>query len=222
MNRPNYTQIPNVILDDMGQFSQAGFKVLCAICRKTIGWHKDTDRISMSQLVKMTGMSVNTIKDAIKELDGKWINQHDLGEGRGYSYDLAISEVDTEPCQELTPPPSEVDTVPCQNLTPQKKLVKDTSQNIIKYSRFAPPTIQEVSDYMSTLQNYEVGDDMAMHDYYTANGWKVGRAVMKDWQATCRTWLRNKAKWGRGVKKPQQVDATDAGKFSHLVQGAGK
>jgi len=30
----------------------------------------------------------------------------------------------------------------------------------------------------------------SFYDYYTSNGWKVGRNVMKDWQATARNWLR--------------------------------
>ena len=28
-------------------------------------------------------------------------------------------------------------------------------------------------------------------DYYTANGWRVGRNKMSDWQAAVRTWERN-------------------------------
>jgi hypothetical protein len=28
-------------------------------------------------------------------------------------------------------------------------------------------------------------------DYYTSNGWKVGRNCMKDWKAAVRTWERN-------------------------------
>ena len=27
-------------------------------------------------------------------------------------------------------------------------------------------------------------------DYYTSNGWKVGRNAMKDWRATARNWMR--------------------------------
>ena len=28
-------------------------------------------------------------------------------------------------------------------------------------------------------------------DYYTSNGWKVGKNSMKDWKAAVRTWERN-------------------------------
>jgi len=34
-------------------------------------------------------------------------------------------------------------------------------------------------------------------DYYTANGWRVGRAAMKDWKAAARNWLRNEKKYGQ-------------------------
>lgn len=30
------------------------------------------------------------------------------------------------------------------------------------------------------------------YDYFSSNGWKVGgKAVMKDWKAACRNWIRN-------------------------------
>jgi len=35
-----------------------------------------------------------------------------------------------------------------------------------------------------------VAQAASFYDYYTSNGWKVGRNVMKDWQATARNWIR--------------------------------
>lgn len=35
-------------------------------------------------------------------------------------------------------------------------------------------------------------------DYYTANGWKVGRNAMKDWKAAARNWVRNQTKYTQG------------------------
>jgi hypothetical protein len=29
------------------------------------------------------------------------------------------------------------------------------------------------------------------HDYYSSNGWRVGKNPMRDWQASCRTWRDN-------------------------------
>lgn len=55
---PNTTQVPNVIFDYwMGRLSPAEFKVLLCICRKTFGWHKMRDSISLSQIEKATGLS---------------------------------------------------------------------------------------------------------------------------------------------------------------------
>lgn len=52
--------------------------------------------------------------------------------------------------------------------------------------RFAPPTIDDVKNYCSE-HGYAV-DPQRFVDYYTANGWKVGKNPMKDWQATVRSW----------------------------------
>ena len=52
--------------------------------------------------------------------------------------------------------------------------------------RFVPPTVDEVSDYC-----YERGnsvDPQRFVDYYTSNGWMVGKNKMKDWKAAVRTW----------------------------------
>jgi phage replication O-like protein O len=54
---PNYTQIPNIILDNMHHMSDAELRVVLAIARKTKGWHKETDELSISQLMKLTGLS---------------------------------------------------------------------------------------------------------------------------------------------------------------------
>jgi len=54
---------------------------------------------------------------------------------------------------------------------------------------FRKPTVEEVQAYINE-NNYNV-DAEHFIDYYTANGWKVGRNPMKDWKAAVRTWARN-------------------------------
>lgn len=56
-------------------------------------------------------------------------------------------------------------------------------------SRFTPPTLDEVKAYCSERNNNV--DAQRFIDYYTANGWKVGRNAMKDWKAAVRTWERS-------------------------------
>ena len=66
---PGYTQIPDLYLDVvMPKVSPAAFKVLMAISRKTFGWRKTGDHISLKQLVEMTGLSEQGVVNAINHL----------------------------------------------------------------------------------------------------------------------------------------------------------
>lgn len=51
------------------------------------------------------------------------------------------------------------------------------------------------------------------HDYYTANGWRVGKSAMKDWKAALRNWKRNAREYGHSSgnngHKPTQLLETD-------------
>ena len=74
-----------------------------------------------------------------------------------------------------------------------KRPIKETPKGEKKTgSRFTPPTIEEVRAYAQE-KGYRI-DPEHFVDYYTSNGWKVGRNPMKDWRATVRTWAsRDKA-----------------------------
>lgn len=54
---------------------------------------------------------------------------------------------------------------------------------------YVRPTLEEVSAYCVTRQNHV--DPEKWFDYYTSNGWRVGRNSMKDWKAAVRTWEKN-------------------------------
>lgn len=56
-------------------------------------------------------------------------------------------------------------------------------------SRFTPPTLEEVQSYCSERKNGV--DAQRFIDYYSSNGWMVGKNKMKDWKAAVRTWERN-------------------------------
>lgn len=68
----NFTQIPNIILDELLiDMTKAELKVILVICRKTIGWHKETDAVSYSQFEKLTGLGRQAIATAITLLQEK-------------------------------------------------------------------------------------------------------------------------------------------------------
>lgn len=53
---------------------------------------------------------------------------------------------------------------------------------------FSPPSVDDVREYCRE-KGYNV-DPERFVDYYTSNGWKVGRNPMKDWKAAVRSWNR--------------------------------
>jgi len=83
---------------------------------------------------------------------------------------------------------------------------KDKDKDIVKVKakvkRFAKPTIEEVADYCNERNN-DV-DAEKFYDYYSSNGWKVGKNAMKDWKASVRTWEKNTTQQQK-VSQPKQV-----------------
>lgn len=66
---PNSYQSPNFLVDVvMRLLSGNEQKCVDAICRKTFGWQKRTDRISKSQLVALTGLGENTVDTCMATL----------------------------------------------------------------------------------------------------------------------------------------------------------
>ena len=76
-----------------------------------------------------------------------------------------------------------------------------------KAKRFTPPTLEEVAAYCNERGNNI--DPQHFIDYYTSNGWLVGKNKMKDWRAAVRTWERNgysSAKPANKSKTAQELD----------------
>jgi len=61
--------------------------------------------------------------------------------------------------------------------------------------RFVPPTVEELHNFFRATDarfSLVTAREWAqkVHDFYTSNGWKVGRVPMKDWKATARNSIR--------------------------------
>lgn len=65
--------------------------------------------------------------------------------------------------------------------------------------RFTKPTLEEVQAYCQERNNNV--DAQKWYDYYSANGWRVGKNPMKDWKAAIRTWERGDSN-GKPKHKP--------------------
>ena len=137
----------------------------------------------------------------------RWIN---LLIKRGYItskfiYKEGTREIDKRYIQICSDPINKNDKGYIQNCyDPLNKNVKEnntslntTLNNTNEYSmsdkptraRFIPPTVEEVKEYCSERKNKV--DAERFVDYYTSNGWCVGKNKMKDWKAAVRTWEKN-------------------------------
>lgn len=93
--------------------------------------------------------------------------------------------------------PEEIDKVKKSkvNITPPKSppLVVAEEECAPKASNNKRPTIEDVAAYM---EEYSAKHNMPATftaqgwiDFYTSNGWRIGKNPMKDWKAAVRTWF---------------------------------
>jgi len=60
-----------------------------------------------------------------------------------------------------------------------------------KRQRFTKPTLDEWTAYAKEMENpLTENQALGAWDHYEANGWRVGKVGMSDWQATLRGWSR--------------------------------
>jgi len=75
--------------------------------------------------------------------------------------------------------------------------------------RFVKPTINELTSFCN---EFAINiDPQQFIDYYDANGWKINKNPMKDWQATARNWHRRNAEKITTTKISNVVDPMDFG-----------
>jgi len=74
----------------------------------------------------------------------------------------------------------------------------------VKAKRFAKPTIEDIKEYCIERNNFV--DAEKFFDYYSSNGWKVGKNPMKDWKASVRTWEKNSTSEQSKGKVQQSLD----------------
>jgi hypothetical protein len=88
--------------------------------------------------------------------------------------------------------------------------VQDKDKDIVivkekaKAKRFVKPTVDDIVDYCNERNN--VVDAQKFYDYYSSNGWKVGKNSMKDWKAAVRTWEKNTTATQTKGKVQQSLD----------------
>jgi len=94
---------------------------------------------------------------------------------------------DVTPVKQIGNGEKEIEIEKDKELEKEIEIKKEDSKGKTKFS---PPTLEDVQAYCAERRNNV--DPEKFMDYYTSNGWKVGRNSMKDWKAAVRNWERDK------------------------------
>jgi len=90
------------------------------------------------------------------------------------------------------------DTLPLNfNIPPienRKDNIKVNSNINIKNNSIIP-TMEMVEDYFAEKERPELAE--SFFDFYTSNGWMVGKNKMKDYKSAIRNWIRNDKKFNK-------------------------
>lgn len=169
---PNYTQIPNVILDAMGEMSGAEFKVVMAIARRTFGWHKERDKISLRQLMEITGLSKQGVVSAASAgVDAGFIGiEPDPHDSLGGNWYWLIVEVSAEDGQKnrpvkkldrsknLTETCQKIGQEPVKKFDQQKKGKKERKESPPPPVQDTPPEGGDGGDELTETEAYLLGE----------------------------------------------------------------
>jgi len=74
-------------------------------------------------------------------------------------------------------------------------------------TRFKAPSVDEVRAYVAE-SGYSL-DAERFVDYYSSNGWKVGRNPMKDWKAAVRNWCKGENSSSKPVQAKRDPDVIE-------------
>ena len=181
--RSNFFFYSNSLWDDgiLACLTEAEHRVLHGIFRKTVGYHKNWDRISISQFMDGTGMSKNSVKAGIRGLlDKNLILRKDTDNGYIYCLKVTGEKHHFEPVnlvkkngqsynkkitqgQSLTPPVVSVVTSESdqegQPLTPQNK-VFNTLINNTKETQVDETDLGWFEDLLDYLRLEEEGSEI--------------------------------------------------------------
>lgn len=92
IDKPNYTQIPNIILDDFIMCMGASeFKVVMAISRQTFGYHRERHKMSISMLQGLTGLSRQGVINGVAAGIERGVIDREA-DGDGFTYALNIAD----------------------------------------------------------------------------------------------------------------------------------
>lgn len=164
ITEPNHTQTPNDLFDYwLPHLGEGELKVLLIIIRKTIGYHKVRDKISLGQLEKFTGLTRTNVLAAVESLkEKKVISKIVIGES-GFQqtfYELIVHKSNNsyQSCSNTPPSPAAIPP-PSPGKGPTKE--KETKEKEIKKQQqeekaAAPVVVFSILEDLEASQAFKI------------------------------------------------------------------
>ena len=209
MNSGGFTQLPNCLWDmDITIYERV---VLVHIIRKTVGWGKLTDGISLSQFVGDLGISKYSVLKALKSLEmNKIITKTPQKKPDGSQSfnrygmhkniinivnDTVVRETNRGSASDEQGVVRETNRGSASDEQTKDTSTKDTNTiygenpNTQKNKRFCKPSVDDINKYLGD-ENIRIDADR-FYDFYESKNWMVGKNKMKCWKSSVRNWARN-------------------------------
>ena len=224
--------VPNAYFEYLADMSGAELKVLLAILRRTVGWRKESDEISIEQLQQMTGLARNSVRAGLRGLleRGLVVERTRATGSKAASYTCIIpssigSKIDPLGGQKLTPKDdsgvkncpsmgSKIDPLGGQKLTPQH--TTDNKQDSARESRALSHSREssngKVRDYLDHVLDRLDGHDPAER---TIRAWSLPSHL----EAQCLAFARvfqvaptksDKARWAKAAETLHELRCDEA------------
>ena len=121
---PNFLQVPNAVIDELlPDLTGAELKCYLVVIRKTKGWNKESDNISISQFMKATGLSNSAVIKACESLVKYGLLVKENGSRNTGIY--AVNSYSKTTCEESS-------QVTCEESSHTINNIKNTIQNTNK------------------------------------------------------------------------------------------
>lgn len=131
---PNSFQVPNALVDDlMAELGGVELKCYLLVIRKTKGWSKEFDAISLSQFVTFTGAGKTAVINALKNLVDAGLLVRKVGARNTSVYAINLfknsTSSESELVQKMNLTSSESELVTSSESEHTKNNIKNTIQN---------------------------------------------------------------------------------------------
>lgn len=180
MRIPNHTQTPNEFYDHYLRIidNMAELKVTLVAIRKTFGWHKERDRISLSQFEELTGLSRPSCIDGIRRAIGRGTLER-FACDNGFEYALIVAG-----SKESLPFAS-------KESLPTKEIVKERNTR-------EDFTVGDIMDGILASNGKAVDFPEPYNDYLIPFTEKFGRSPTKKEKSA---WIKAASEWmDKGIK----------------------